>query len=107
MSKSESFKKKVEDIQAQLDKIGQKASSKEKCIPTMMIAGVIAPLLIFIVLFFLKPSFVQKKNGKRYERDNTKVFYWTVIVTAVVWLGMYMYTYCSNYQKGAMLCARK
>lgn len=107
MSKSEGFKKKVEEIQSQLEKMSTKANSKEKCIPTMLIAGVVTPLLLFMLLFFLKPSFVQKKDGNRYERDNTKVFYWTVLATGVVWISMYLYTYCSGYQKGAMLCARK
>ena len=71
----------------------------------MAIAAAVAPVLIFLVLFFLSPSFVQRKEGNKYVRDLGKVFMWVVILTLVVWGGMYLFSYCAGYE-GSAVCAR-
>jgi heme/copper-type cytochrome/quinol oxidase subunit 2 len=105
--KSSTFSEKVAELQGQINSASGKAASKEKCIPTMLIAGIIAPILVWLVLYFLQPSFVQKKDGNKYVRDNTLVFYWTVFVTVIIWVSMYLFTYCQGYDSAAMLCSRK
>lgn len=106
-TKSSEFSQKVSNLQRQISAASEKAAGKEKCIPTMLIAGIVAPILVWVLLYFLQPSFVQKKEGTKYVRDNTKVFYWTVLVTVVIWVAMYLFTYCQGYDSAAMLCSRK
>lgn len=106
-TKAAAFKERVAGLQKEITAVAGKAAGKEKCIPTMLIAGIVAPILVWVLLFFLQPSFVQKKEGVKYVRDNTKVFYWTVLVTVVIWIAMYLFTYCQGYEGAAMLCSRK
>lgn len=105
--KSSTFAEKVAELQEQISSVSEKATGKEKCVPTMLIAGIVAPILVWILLYFLQPSFVQKKEGTKYVRDSTKVFYWTVLITVIIWVAMYLFSYCQGYQSAAMLCSRK
>jgi len=105
MGNSSKFKERVSELSEKLKNATQKLSDKEKCIPTMLIAAVIVPILVWILLYFLKPKFVQKQEGGKFVRDGTKVFYWTVLATVVVWICMYLFTYCQGYT-GASVCAK-
>lgn len=107
MSKSGSYAQKVSDLQSHVSAASAKVADKEKCFPTMLIAGIVAPILVTVLLYFLQPSFVQKKEGTKYVRNGPKVFYWTVLITVVIWIAMYLFTYCSGYSGAAMLCSRK
>ena len=104
---SDKFAQKIEDLQKQISSASGKASKKEKCIPTMIIAAIAVPILAWVLLYFLQPSFVQKKEGNKYVRSAAKVFYWTVGVTVVIWIAMYLFTYCQSYSGLSMLCSRK
>jgi hypothetical protein len=101
-----SFKEKVEQLEKATAENSKKVSSKDWCFPTLMVAGIAAPFLLLILLFFLQPSFVQRKEGDKYVRDGRKVFYWTIAMTLILWLGMYLYTFCSGFQYSSMLCAK-
>ena len=101
-----SFKDKVAQLEQATAESARKVSSKEWCFPTLMIAGITAPFLLLILLFFLQPSFVQRKEGDKYVRDGRKVFYWSIAMTLILWLGMYLYTYCGSFQAVSMLCSK-
>lgn len=68
-----------------------------KCTSSLLVAGACVPLVMFLFFFFMQPSVVMKKEGTKFVRDNSQVFKWTIYVTLVVWIAMYAYTYCSNY----------
>lgn len=106
MSKENTFRDKVAQLQASLDASTKSVSSKEKCLPTLMIVGVAAPFLILVILFFLQPSFVQRKEGKKFVRDGKKTFFWTIALTLVLWVGLYLYSYCVGYSAASMVCAK-
>lgn len=101
------FAKKTEILERQLNGVRGGAAKKEKCIPTMLIAGVAAPFVVGLVLYFVQPSFVQKKEGGKYIRDKKKILMWTTIVTFVLWIAMYLFTYCSGYNSKSMMCASR
>ena len=103
-TKTASYREKVQQLQGELRK-AEGILGSEKCIPTMAIAAAVAPVLIFLVLFFLSPSFVQRKEGSKYVRCLKKVFMWTVILTLVIWGGMYLFTYCQGWE-ATSVCAR-
>lgn len=100
------FARRVRELESHLASATEKVAPGAKCVPTMLIAGLVAPLLIFLVLFFLQPSFVQRKEGTKYARDGKKVFYWTLGLTLAIWFAMYVFTWCKGYDRTAMLCSR-
>lgn len=102
-----SYSDKIAELEKHVRRAGQRVSKKEKCIPTMLIAGIVAPILLFLMFFFIQPSFVQKKEGQKYVRSNAKTFYWTIGVTVIIWIAMYFFTYARGYNKSAMFCMKK
>lgn len=97
---------KLTDLAKEVDLLDQDITRKEKCIPIIVIGAIVVPVLAWLLLYFLQPSFVQSKEGLKYVRNNSKVFWWTVIITAIIWGGMYLFTYCKGY-KGGKWCSRK
>ncbi len=93
---SKSFADKVSELQRNLDEGTKKVASKEWGFNPLLIAGGLAPFVLFLLLFFLQPSFVQREENGKFVRDNKKVFYWTVAGTAIAWLGLYLYTWCTG-----------
>ena len=83
-----------------------KLDEKEKCIPIMLIVGAIVPIVVWLALYFIQPAFVKVQEGSKQVRSNTKVFYWTVIITVVAWVAMYLWAWCQGYDQISMLCAR-
>lgn len=101
-----SFADKVSELQSRIEDETKKVAGAERCFPTMLVAGIVTPFLILLVLFFLQPSFVQRKEGEKYVRDGRRIFYWTIGVTLVFWLAMYLYTYCNGFSSISMLCSK-
>jgi magnesium-transporting ATPase (P-type) len=96
----------IDELQRSLDQEKRNICSKENCFPMMLIFGVLAPIIIWIILYFFQPRFVQETEGTRRVRSNTKVFYWTVIFTLLIWVAMYLWTWCRGFNKVSLLCAR-
>ena len=101
------FETKIRELQKSISKGKSKIARKERCIPTMLIAGIAAPILAWLLLYFIQPRFVQEKEGAKSIRSNTKVFYWTVLFTVLIWVGMYLWTWCQGFDKIAMLCSKR
>lgn len=74
------------------------------CIPTSLIVAVIFPILLFLVLWWWSPGFVKTTVNGKSTRSTAKVFFWTVGITALVWLFMYMYARCDNFKNISKLC---
>jgi len=104
--KQTTFAEKVSELQSKIEEETKKVAGNERCFPTMLVAGVVAPFLVLLILFFIQPSFVQRKDGDKYVRDGRKVFYWTIGTTLVIWLTMYLYTYCTNFSAFSMICSK-
>jgi hypothetical protein len=106
MSKGSSFKERVEGLEKKLQEATQGVSKQDSCFPTLMVIGIAIPFVLLLLLFFLQPSFVQKKEGTKYVRDGKKVFYWSLGITLVMWVGLYLYSYCLGFNNAAMVCAK-
>lgn len=101
------LQKRIDELSRLIRQKKEAISRKERCLPTMLIAGVVAPIIVWLLLYFIQPRFVQTKEGSKYTRSNTKVFYWTILVTVIIWVGMYLWTWCQGYGNISMLCARR
>lgn len=71
----------------------------KSCFPVSYIIAIFIPIIILAVLLLTSPSFVQKKDGRKYVRSGWKVTLWTIILTFVAYLGMYLFTFCRNYKQ--------
>ena len=88
---ADNFREKVQQLQAELEK-AKAALSSETCTPLTTIIAVVTPVVIFLALFFVTPSFVTVDDEGKPVRNIKKVFMWTVGLTLVVWAGLYGYT---------------
>ena len=102
-SKAEEFERKVNELSDQIKKL--KGDVQEQCVPRMMIFAIALPIVLWLTLFFLHPGFVSKKEGNKIVRDKTKIFQYTIGITVVGWVLMYMYSYYSSHSL-ALLCTR-
>lgn len=98
MESQSPFKEKIERLQAATEEGERKLTSKERSLPTIVIVGAVIPFVLLLVLFLVQPSIVQKKEGNKYVRDSKKIFYWTIGLTLVAWLGLYIWTWCQGYK---------
>lgn len=104
MASNISFKQKVDELQEQLNKASKSVSSKDKCIPGTFIIGAIAPIIIGTTLYFTQPSFVQKKEGTKYVKNNSKVICWTMVVTILIWISLYLFSYFKGSENLGQYC---
>ena len=102
---SENFAERIAGLEALLNETEKQVSSEERCMPTMVIAGAVVPLVILLLLFFIKPSFVTRKEGKRKIRDGKKIAAYTAVATLVIWAAMYFFSK-SRGGSDALTCQR-
>lgn len=95
MEDSGDFGEKIEKIQRALDEAKSK-NPRNKCVPMTTVISIAAPILIFIILYFLQPSFVQKLEDDEYSRSTPKVIGWTIFMSLIIWIGVYLYSYCKT-----------
>ena len=103
---SDSLRQKVAQLQEKIDQTTQAVKTQERCVPTLLIAGAIVPVLFFAIFFFWQPKIVQRKEGSKYVRDLKKVFYWTVGITLLIWVAMYAFAWYKGYVGLGVVCAR-
>ena len=90
---------KVAELKAMLDNCNAKTKITGGCMPYLIAIAIAAPFFIWAVLYFGKPGFVQRKEGSKMVRSGTKVFFWTVLLTIIVWAvlyGWHLYRSCSS-----------
>ena len=106
MGRTEKLNKYIKELGSRVDAHKNKIMKKEKCLPMMLIAGIIAPVIIWLALYFIQPNFVQTKEGDAHTRSNKKVFYWSALITVLIWVGMYLWSWCQGYANISMLCSK-
>jgi len=101
-----SFEDQIKALRQDADLTGARITRKKKCIPTLLIVGMAIPFVVWLVLYALQPSFVQKKQGSKYVRDNMKVFQWTLLVSVIFWVALFLFSHCRSIQgKNPTICA--
>lgn len=99
---SPQFAERIQKLQAATEEGERKMAAKERSIPTTVIIGAVIPFVVLLILFLVQPSIVQKKEGSKYIRDSKKMFYWTIGLTLVAWLGLYLWTWCRGYKTSSV-----
>ena len=103
---SNKFQRAVAELQEQLDKCNVSVNKKDNCFSSLVVIGVITPIILFLMLYFVQPGFVTSEQGGKRVRDKKKVFFWTIGVTLLVWASLYFYAYYNNYTRLPMICAQ-
>lgn len=91
-----SYKERIQKLQSLTEEGERKIKTKEMVIPTSVMVGAAVPLILLLVLYFVKPAFVTKKEGDKQVRDGKKIFYWTVGLTIIVWVAIYAWMYYND-----------
>lgn len=84
------FKEKIKQLQEELSKTEASLQSDTSFSWSMIIAAVL-PIVLFVALYFISPSFVKNKEGGKEVRSTGKVFAWTALVTIIIWACLYCY----------------
>lgn len=102
MPGSDAYKKRISDIQHHIKKTtGEEVVCKpRRCISVNFIVGIIAVPIIFMILYFLQPGFCQKLEGDKFVRSMPKTILWTVIISAILWVMLYLLNYCNGWNGG-------
>lgn len=95
-------KSRVDLLSEKVAALSSKVNSKEKCFPTRSVIAISAPILAWVVLYLLQPSFVQKQEGKKFVRDNKKTALYALGISVVVWVCLFLFTYCYGARESKM-----
>src|SRR5438105_59893 len=99
-----SFRQKVDELQEQINKASASVSTG-KCVPILLIVGIAVPFVIALLLYLLQPWFAQRKEGTKKIRSGTKIFWYTVLFTLIIWAGMAFWGWCRGWYNLPMLCS--
>ncbi|BAU80145.1 hypothetical protein A9K97_gp206 [Tokyovirus A1] len=69
------------------------------CFPLLVAVGAITPLLVWLVLYFIQPRFIQTRKDTGYAQDNWKLLKWTAVFTIGIWLIFWAFTFCKDYKQ--------
>ena len=89
---SKSFEEEIQSLRQETEMVNNNLNKKKKGLPVMLIAGCAVPILIIFILYILQPSFVQRQDGEDYIRDNTKLFKWSLLISVIIWIIMYIFS---------------
>lgn len=104
-NKSAMFSQRISDLDDQISQASKKINQPQNCLSYMFIGAVLIPVVLGMVLYFLQPGFVQVQDDSgKYVRSGKKVAYWTLLITLIAWVGLYLFTYCQGYTGGGLLC---
>lgn len=74
-----------------------------KCFNSIWLVVIAIPIIVFVLLYWVEPGFVQRKEGNKYIRDEGRLWLWTFIISAILWVLVWLYAYARGYS-GSQLC---
>ena len=101
-----SFDEKIADLEKEVDKFSKETGVSTTCGNATLIVGGVTPFAIAILFYVVKPRFVLKKEGEKSVIDAKKVAQWTLLLSLIVWVGLYLYSYYGG-SMGSLLCFAK
>lgn len=105
MSNKNSYRDKIAALEREINDCtgGSYSTIGWGCLPTSVIIGIVSPFVIWILLYFISPGFVKKQdNNGDVVRDTKKVFIWSIILTLILWVLLYLIT---SFGMSNVICA--
>lgn len=87
---SSPFEEKVRQLSQAIEEGKRKINSTEQSFPTAIALGSLVPFSTMLLLFLIKPSFVKKYEGDKSVVSGYKFFFYTTLITSLLWCGMYI-----------------
>lgn len=96
--REDDLKKLMADTQSDIESYEKLTDDKSKTkISKTLIVSILAPIIVFILLYVIQPSFVESEDDSgTIERDNRKVLLWTLGVSVIIWICLYLFKYCKS-----------
>lgn len=98
--KIENLEKKIKDYESE----GESGLDYSKYLNVPLIIGAATPLLLAGILALAKPKFVMRKENDKDVLDYKKLIQWTLVVSIIVWIGLYFYSYSQGSFKSLGSC---
>jgi heme/copper-type cytochrome/quinol oxidase subunit 2 len=98
--KSSIFGQRVEELSNLISGASSKAQEKEgSSIITIGVGALIIPIVIFVSLWFIQPTFVTNTETVPPEKNTKKVASWTVLFSIIIWILIYIcFSYSGSFQ---------
>ena len=94
----------INKLSQSIDEGTRKVYIKDQCFPTVVAVGATVPFITMLVLYLTKPFFVKRYEGSRSLLDVKKFFWYSMLITIVVWGGVYIFNKYRGFDKLAMMC---
>jgi hypothetical protein len=98
-----SLEEKAKALEQEIANLDKDVSSKEKCVSILILIAIAVPLVVWLFLYWLKPWFVIREENKGRVINKGKMLMWIVLISAVLWVGLYIF-YCSTGSSWFNLC---
>ena len=76
------------------------AGTSFSCGNAVLITGAAVPIVVGVVFCLIKPKFIMKKEGETTSINMKKLLQWTLIITLILWVALYIY----SYYKTSIMC---
>lgn len=93
MSKDSDFDYKISLLEQEVQNLDKPTTITRPCMPLPIILGIATPVIVLVLLLLSKPRFLLKKQGKKLIRDKVKTFKYTIALTLIIWIGIYLKFY--------------
>lgn len=90
------FEEKIDRLSNLVEAKTSEVETKASCFSIPLAIGVATPFALAVVLWLIKPRFVTKKVQDKPVIDSKKLLQWTIIMTLIIWIALYLYTYCQE-----------
>lgn len=97
-SRAAQLQAKVSELESMLEACTRKTPGgpMKGCMSYLIAIAIAFPFFIWAVLYFGKPSFVQRKEGSKTVRSGKKIFGWVLVLTIIAWALLYGYHLWAN-----------
>ena len=98
---------KIKDIIGSSDntEMSEKMPSYQRvCFSSVWILVALTPVIVFILLYFIEPGFIQKKVGNDYVINNRLLWGYFALFTFIIWILVLLYVYSRGYKSNIDMC---
>lgn len=82
----------------------QRLSVQRNCFNSIWIMVAVTPVIMFLLLYFVEPAFIQEKVGNRWVIDNKKLWMYWALFTFIVWILLFLYAFSRGYASNSEMC---
>ena len=74
------------------------------CFSSIWILVALTPVVMFLLLYFIEPGFIQKRSGNEWVIDNKKLWLYWALFSFIVWIMLCFYTFSRGFKSNIDVC---